>query len=70
VGHYLSAAAQMWVSTKIDSLNEKMLALVAGISAFQEKIGTGYMSSFLTEFFDRIEALPYEWAPYYTIHNV
>ncbi|RHN61090.1 hypothetical protein MtrunA17_Chr4g0032871 [Medicago truncatula] len=47
-----------------------MLALVAGLSACQEKIGTGYMYAFPTEFFNRIEALQYAWAPYYTIHKV
>jgi uncharacterized protein len=60
----------MWASTKNDSLNKKMSALVASLSACQEKIGTGYLSAFPTEFFDRIEALHYAWAPYYTIHKV
>jgi len=60
----------MWASTKNNILKDRMSALVAGLSACQEKIGTGYLSAFPTKFFDRIEALEYAWAPYYTIHKV
>lgn len=70
VGHYLSASALMWASTKNDSLKEKMSALVAGLSACQEKIGTGYLSAFPPEFFDRFEDIKPVWAPYYTIHKI
>ncbi|XP_058760348.1 uncharacterized protein LOC131633672 [Vicia villosa] len=70
VGHYLSASALMWASTKNDSLKEKMSALVTGLSACQEKIGTGYLSSFPDEFFDRFEVVQFVWAPYYTIHKI
>ncbi|KAJ1421963.1 Six-hairpin glycosidase superfamily [Sesbania bispinosa] len=70
VGHYLSASALMWATTQNDSMKEKMSAVVAGLSACQEKIGTGYLSAFPTEFFDRIEELKYAWAPYYTIHKI
>jgi len=69
-GHYLSASALMWASTKNDTLKEKMSALVAGLSACQEKIGTGYLSAFPPEFFDRFEEIKPVWAPYYTIHKV
>ncbi|CAL5211527.1 unnamed protein product [Lathyrus oleraceus] len=70
VGHYLSASALMWASTKNDSLKEKMSNLVTGLSACQEKIGTGYLSAFPDEFFDRFEAIEPVWAPYYTIHKI
>jgi hypothetical protein len=60
----------MWASTKNDSLKGKMSALVAGLSACQEKIGTGYLSAFPPEFFDRFEDVKLVWAPYYTIHKV
>lgn len=36
----------------------------------QKKMGTGYLSAFPSEFFDRAEALTTVWAPYYTIHKV
>ncbi|RDX87207.1 hypothetical protein CR513_31357, partial [Mucuna pruriens] len=70
VGHYLSASALMWASTHNDSLKKKMSALVANLSVCQEKIGTGYLSAFPSEFFDRFEATKYVWAPYYTIHKI
>ncbi|KAG4380879.1 hypothetical protein AAZX31_15G032200 [Glycine max] len=70
VGHYLSASALMWASTHNDSLKKKMSALVANLSICQEKIGTGYLSAFPSEFFDRLEATKYVWAPYYTTHKI
>ncbi|KAE9620458.1 hypothetical protein Lal_00019359 [Lupinus albus] len=70
VGHYLSASALMWASTQNNTLKEKMSALVAGLSACQEKIGTGYLSAFPSEFFDRFEDVKRVWAPYYTIHKI
>ncbi|KAL3647605.1 hypothetical protein CASFOL_008573 [Castilleja foliolosa] len=70
VGHYLSASAQMWASTHNDTLNNKMTAVVSALSACQEKIGTGYLSAFPTELFDRLEAIIPVWAPYYTIHKI
>nr|KYP58476.1 hypothetical protein KK1_013885 [Cajanus cajan] len=70
VGHYLSASALMWASTHNDTLKKKMSALVADLSVCQEKIGTGYLSAFPSEFFDRFEATKYVWAPYYTIHKI
>ncbi|KAH7837636.1 hypothetical protein Vadar_016124 [Vaccinium darrowii] len=70
VGHYLSASAQMWASTHNDSLNEKMFAVVSALSACQDKMGTGYLSAFPSEHFDRFEALETVWAPYYVIHKI
>lgn len=69
-GHYLSASAQMWASTHNKSLKEKMTSVVSYLSACQEKIGTGYLSAFPSEQFDRFEAIKPVWAPYYTIHKV
>lgn len=60
----------MWASTHNDSLKEKMSALVANLSVCQQKLGTGYLSAFPSEFFDRFENIQYVWAPYYTIHKV
>nr|GMD26930.1 uncharacterized protein LOC109160191 isoform X4 [Ipomoea batatas] len=70
VGHYLSASAQMWASTYNDTLKQKMSAVVSSLSACQEKMGSGYLSAFPSEFFDRFEAIKPVWAPYYTIHKV
>ncbi|KAK9032498.1 hypothetical protein V6N11_056758 [Hibiscus sabdariffa] len=69
VGHYLSATAQMWASTHNDTLKEKMTAVVSALSDCQKKMGTGYLSAFPSELFDRVEAIKTVWAPYYTIHK-
>ncbi|CAJ1933250.1 unnamed protein product [Sphenostylis stenocarpa] len=60
----------MWASTQNESLKQKMSSLVAGLSDCQEKIGTGYLSAFPSELFDRFEAVQPVWAPYYTIHKI
>ncbi|XP_057953469.1 uncharacterized protein LOC131147864 [Malania oleifera] len=70
VGHYLSASALMWASTHNDSLKEKMSAVVFALSACQDEMGTGYLSAFPSELFDRFEAIKPVWAPYYTIHKI
>ncbi|PSR90215.1 E3 ubiquitin-protein like, partial [Actinidia chinensis var. chinensis] len=69
-GHYMSASAQMWASTHNDTLKEKMSAVVSALSACQDKMGTGYLSAFPSEQFDRFEAIKPVWAPYYTIHKI
>uniref|UniRef100_A0A5B7A8L3 Alpha-L-arabinofuranosidase B arabinose-binding domain-containing protein n=1 Tax=Davidia involucrata TaxID=16924 RepID=A0A5B7A8L3_DAVIN len=70
VGHYLSASAKMWASTHNDTLKQKMSAVVSALSACQVKMGTGYLSAFPSEQFDRHEAIKPVWAPYYTIHKI
>ncbi|CAK9136982.1 unnamed protein product [Ilex paraguariensis] len=70
VGHYMSASAQMWASTHNDTLKEKMSAVVSALSACQDQMGTGYLSAFPSELFDRFEAIKPVWAPYYTVHKV
>ncbi|KAJ9697934.1 hypothetical protein PVL29_007171 [Vitis rotundifolia] len=70
VGHYMSASAQMWASTHNDTLKEKMSAVVSALATCQQKMGTGYLSAFPSELFDRFEAIKPVWAPYYTIHKI
>ncbi|XP_039124752.1 uncharacterized protein LOC120261113 [Dioscorea cayenensis subsp. rotundata] len=70
VGHFLSASAMMWASTHNDTLYQRMTSVVDALNSCQKKIGTGYLSAFPTELFDRVEALVYAWAPYYTIHKI
>jgi hypothetical protein len=47
-----------------------MSSVIDALSDCQKKMGTGYLSAFPTEFFDRVEAIKPVWAPYYTIHKV
>lgn len=69
-GHYMSASALMWASTHNDTLYGKMTSVVDALYDCQKQMGTGYLSAFPTELFDRFEAVKYVWAPYYTIHKV
>ncbi|XP_042375751.1 uncharacterized protein LOC121969622 [Zingiber officinale] len=70
VGHYMSASAQMWASTHNQTLYQRMSLVVDALYDCQKKIGTGYLSAFPSEFFDRFEAIMSVWAPYYTIHKI
>jgi DUF1680 family protein len=70
VGHYLTACALMYASTGDERLRDKGNAVVAGLAQCQAKIGTGYLSAYPEEFFDRVEALKPVWAPYYTLHKI
>jgi hypothetical protein len=47
-----------------------MSSVVEALYDCQKKMGTGYLSAFPSEFFDRVEAIKDVWAPYYTIHKV
>ena len=70
VGHYLTACALMYASTGDPRIQEKGNAVVAGLAECQAKIGTGYLSAYPEEFFDRVESLRRVWAPYYTLHKI
>ncbi|XP_057835689.2 uncharacterized protein LOC131046047 isoform X2 [Cryptomeria japonica] len=69
-GHYLSASALMWASTHNETLLNNMQAVVDALYECQLKMGTGYLSAFPSELFDRFEAIKPVWAPYYTIHKI
>mmetsp|Transcript_16331 Transcript_16331/g.41803 ORF Transcript_16331/g.41803 Transcript_16331/m.41803 type:complete len:696 (-) Transcript_16331:87-2174(-) len=74
VGHYLSALA-LTSASGADAPEEwaaaRAVAMVDELAACQDAIGTGYLSAFPTDHFDRLEAgeTPV-WAPYYTIHKI
>jgi DUF1680 family protein len=70
VGHYLSACAMMYVSTGDLQLKERANYIVAELAKCQDKIGTGYLSAFPEEFFDRVETGKKVWAPWYTLHKI
>ncbi len=70
VGHYLTACALMYASTGDERVKEKGGQVVAGLAACQQKLGSGYLSAYPEEFFDRVEARKRVWAPYYTLHKI
>ncbi|CAI7811505.1 unnamed protein product [Closterium sp. NIES-54] len=70
VGHYLSASALAWASTGNTTLKARMEYVVGELGTCQQRIGSGYLSAFPEEFFDRVEAIEPVWAPYYTVHKI
>lgn len=70
IGHYLSACALMYASTKDDSLKSNGAKMVAALAKCQAKLGGGYLSAFPIELFDRLRARKNVWAPFYTIHKI
>jgi hypothetical protein len=69
-GHYLTACALMYASTGDERVKDKANAVVTGLAACQARIGTGYLSAYPEEFFDRVEKQQRVWAPYYTLHKI
>ncbi|MHC4694374.1 MAG: beta-L-arabinofuranosidase domain-containing protein [Planctomycetota bacterium] len=70
IGHYMTACAMMYASTGDEQLKAKGNAVVSGLAKCQVKIGSGYLSAYPEEFFDRVEAGIRVWAPYYTLHKI
>eukprot|EP00456_Euglypha_rotunda_P071680 TRINITY_DN64301_c0_g1_i1.p1 TRINITY_DN64301_c0_g1~~TRINITY_DN64301_c0_g1_i1.p1 ORF type:complete len:182 (-),score=22.85 TRINITY_DN64301_c0_g1_i1:10-555(-) len=60
----------MWASTGDANVSSKMISFVTELGKCQDAMGTGYLSAFPTEEFDRLEAHEDVWAPYYTIHKI
>jgi len=70
IGHYMTACAMMYAGTGEERLKAKGNAVVSGLAKCQAKIGSGYLSAYPEEFFDRVEARKRVWAPYYTLHKI
>lgn len=69
-GHVLSAVALAWAGAGNGVLKSRGDELVAGLGACQKKTGTGYLSAFPTEEFERLVAGKPVWAPFYTYHKI
>ncbi len=69
-GHYLSAAALSYASTGDKDVKAKGDAMVAELAKCQQKLGSGYLSAFPREFWDRLDKREKVWAPFYTIHKI
>jgi len=69
-GHYLSACALMFASTGDARFKQKGDYIVAELAKCQAAVGSGYLSAYPEEFFDRVERLQRVWAPYYTLHKI
>ncbi len=69
-GHYLSAVALLYASTRDEELKKNGDALVAALAACQKEMKNGYLSAFPIEFFDRLRDRVKVWAPFYTVHKI
>jgi len=67
-GHYLSACALMYSSTKNEDLRAKANDLVAELIKCQKP--NGYLGAYPENFYDRLKAHERVWAPFYTYHKI
>jgi DUF1680 family protein len=70
VGHYLSACALMGASRGDSETRDRGVMMVGELAKCQKSIGTGYLSAFPEELFDRLRAGKPVWAPFYTLHKI
>lgn len=69
-GHYLSACALLAAQTGDAAVRSRGTHLAAELAACQAAIGTGYLSAFPVDLFDRLRAGQPAWAPFYTLHKI
>jgi hypothetical protein len=69
-GHYLSACALRFAGFGDDEMKARGAQVVAGLAECQKALGSGYVSAFPEEFFDRLRTGQNVWAPWYTLHKI
>lgn len=69
-GHYLSACALHWAATGDAEVKARGDLVVGELAKCQDALGSGYLSAFPEEFFDRLRDGRPVWAPFYTIHKI
>lgn len=69
-GHYLSACALLFAHADDTAMKARGDAIVAELAKCQAKFGSGYLSAFPEELFDRLRAGQPAWAPFYTLHKI
>jgi len=71
VGHYLSACALLYASTRDEEIKRRADYIVSVLAECQKKLNSqGYLSAFPLEYFDRLDARKDVWAPFYTYHKI
>ena len=71
VGHYLSACALHYASTKDMEIKQRADHIVSVLAQCQKALnGGGYLSAFPLALFDRLDARTDVWAPFYTYHKI
>jgi DUF1680 family protein len=69
-GHYLSACALRSAGHGDAEAKARGDRIVAALAECQAALGTGYLSAFPEELFDRLRADQRVWAPWYTEHKI
>jgi DUF1680 family protein len=69
-GHYLSACALSYAGTGESVFRDRANSMVSELAKCQKALGTGYLSAFPEELFDRLRRGAKVWAPFYTIHKI
>ncbi|WP_342707254.1 beta-L-arabinofuranosidase domain-containing protein [Gracilibacillus ureilyticus] len=79
IGHWLSAAAQMYSVTYDERLKDKLNYALAELEYVQSLDGKGYLSGFSRACFDKVFSGDFEvehfslagsWVPWYSIHKI
>ena len=68
LGHYLSALAQVYSTTKDITIYERLQYILDELYLCQ--FDNGYLSAFPEEFFDKVENGKPVWVPWYTMHKI
>ena len=69
-GHYLSACALLAAQTGDQAVRERGVRVASQLAQCQDAIGTGFLSAFPVDLFDRLRAGQTAWAPFYTLHKI
>jgi len=69
-GHFLSAVALASVTSANSELKRRGDEVVAALAQCQKKMGSGYLSAFPPELFERLVKGQQVWAPFYTYHKI
>lgn len=68
LGHYLSALAQVYATSKDNTIYGRLQYILEELLLCQ--FDNGYLSAFPEEFFDRVENHQPVWVPWYTMHKI
>ncbi len=69
-GHSLSAFALASATAGDSDFKRRGDELVSALAECQKKTGTGYLSAFPTDLFERLAKGDHVWAPFYTYHKI
>ncbi len=69
-GHYLSACALLAAQTGDAAVRARGQQVARELARCQAALGSGYLSAFPEQLFDRLRAGQPVWAPFYTLHKI